>query len=269
MGALSEKVIAESLNFAFLPRALLVTTGAVASGPTRRPAVTILVSCNEAAFQLAIEPNEVIGCNVVVVGPNCPRELDARGCDLISVNIEPGHSMYLPLCQWLDGRQLVRLTERHYFGMRDDMRRVYESGYVGVDLPAFVLEMVRAISLGRLETRAVDPRIERVLNHLGSSNLTCSRPTLSELSRAVELSRDRLSHLFVEMVGLPLRSYAIWQRYRYAMNLLDTDMALAELALATGFSDASHMTRTFSNFLGFAPSLLRRNGFRSVCHGMA
>jgi transcriptional regulator GlxA family with amidase domain len=40
--------------------------------------------------------------------------------------------------------------------------------------------------------------------------------------------------------------------------LLDTERPVAEIALETGFSDQSHLTRVFRRALGETPAALRR-----------
>ena len=82
------------------------------------------------------------------------------------------------------------------------------------------------------------------------------RMRLVHLSTAVALSPSRLSHLFREQVGLPIRRFLLWLRLREALSAVARGESLTTAAHAAGFSDAAHFTRTFRRMLGIAPSEL-------------
>ncbi|MFA9219234.1 MAG: helix-turn-helix domain-containing protein [Sphingomonadaceae bacterium] len=67
--------------------------------------------------------------------------------------------------------------------------------------------------------------------------------------------------MFVASIGMPLRSYVVWQRYKLAVRQISGARGLATLASSCGFADAAHMTRTFVDFFGLSPSALLRSGF--------
>jgi AraC-like DNA-binding protein len=77
---------------------------------------------------------------------------------------------------------------------------------------------------------------------------------LKELAALLGLSYDRMSHLFSDAVGLPLRSYQLWQKAYNAAFLFESGRPLAEIAHATGFVDSAHLTRTWQNSYGINPS---------------
>jgi AraC-like DNA-binding protein len=83
------------------------------------------------------------------------------------------------------------------------------------------------------------------------------RVTLPGIARELHVSPSRLRHLFVEEVGLPFRTFVLWERLRRVIQSFGTE-SLTRVALSAGFADSAHMTRTFRRMLGFAPSLLRQ-----------
>jgi AraC-like DNA-binding protein len=101
-----------------------------------------------------------------------------------------------------------------------------------------------------------DPRvlgaIELVRARLGG------RVSLTDVARDLNISPSRLRHLFVEEVGLPFRTYVLWQRLQRVIRGLGTEN-LTHSALEAGFADAAHMTRTFRRMIGMAPSALVRS----------
>jgi len=76
------------------------------------------------------------------------------------------------------------------------------------------------------------------------------RMRLVHLSTAVALSPSRLSHLFREQVGLPIRRFLLWLRLREALSAVARGESLTTAAHAAGFSDSAHFTRTFRRMLG-------------------
>lgn len=82
-----------------------------------------------------------------------------------------------------------------------------------------------------------------------------NRVPLPQVADRLCLSESRLSHLFVDEIGIPLRTYQLWQRYRFAFSRLSDRTTLTHLASDTGFADAAHLTRTF---VGYSPGTLYR-----------
>lgn len=80
--------------------------------------------------------------------------------------------------------------------------------------------------------------------------------TVEALAEGVGLSPDRLTHLFSQQLGLPIRSYLLWAKMRRAAALLSSGQPLTDIAHAVGFADSAHLTRTFKGFFGLTPSFL-------------
>ncbi len=115
--------------------------------------------------------------------------------------------------------------------------------------------MIRRLA-GTVPARvSTDPRV------LGAIELIRARiggpVSLADLGRELNISPSRLRHLFVDEVGLPFRTYVLWQRLHRVFDQRPGE-TLTEAALAAGFADAAHMTRTFRRMLGMAPSALQR-----------
>jgi AraC-like DNA-binding protein len=82
---------------------------------------------------------------------------------------------------------------------------------------------------------------------------------LAELARACGLSVSRFSEAFKQTVGCPPHQWLIVQRVERAKQLiLNTDQSLTEIALASGFSDQSHLTRVFSRWVKTTPAAWKR-----------
>lgn len=71
-------------------------------------------------------------------------------------------------------------------------------------------------------------------------------------------STFRLVREFTRVVGLPPHAYQIHIRVQRAKRLLAAGAAIADVSLAVGFGDQSHLTRRFTPIVGITPGAFRR-----------
>jgi AraC-like DNA-binding protein len=81
--------------------------------------------------------------------------------------------------------------------------------------------------------------------------------SLTALAAAVGLSPGRLMHAFTDSIGIALRPYLLWLKLQRAAAAIAGGAPLAEAAVASGFADAAHMSRTFRRMFGMPPSALQ------------
>lgn len=81
----------------------------------------------------------------------------------------------------------------------------------------------------------------------------------TELAAQVGISASRLTHLFTEQVGIPLRRYVLWSRLQIAITRVQAGDDLTGAAHGAGFADSAHLTRTTRDMFGLAPSALSRH----------
>jgi AraC family transcriptional regulator len=86
----------------------------------------------------------------------------------------------------------------------------------------------------------------------------CERLTLDELGKDAGVHPVHLSRVFRRCIGEGIGEYVHRLRMRAACeHMLSPEMPLAEIALATGFADQSHFTRTFRKVTGMSPGAFR------------
>jgi AraC-like DNA-binding protein len=81
--------------------------------------------------------------------------------------------------------------------------------------------------------------------------------SLAVVASQVGLSHGRARHLFVEHTGLPFRTYVLWLRLTRAVELFAAGSSLTAAAHGAGFSDSSHLSRTFRRMFGISADSLR------------
>ena len=103
----------------------------------------------------------------------------------------------------------------------------------------------------------LDPRVAAAIARM-EARLDAPEATTAT-ARAVGLSPRRLETLFFHNVALTPAAYGLTLRLAAARRMItDTRHPLAEVALRTGFSSASTLSRAFRGQFGHPPSDLRR-----------
>jgi transcriptional regulator GlxA family with amidase domain len=124
---------------------------------------------------------------------------------------------------------------------------------VPVDKAASALfEQLRQPIRGGLPPRALRRVREYVQVHL-ATNIS-----IQMLAAVAGFSMYHFARAFKQSEGVTPHCYLVRCRVRRAQELLaQTDMSLAEIARASGFSDQSHCTRRFREHVGVTPSSYR------------
>ena len=103
----------------------------------------------------------------------------------------------------------------------------------------------------------LDPRVASAIARM-EAQLDAPEPT-TKTAASLNLSPRRLETLFRQNLGQTPGAYALHLRLQAARRLItDTRHPLAEIALRTGFTSASTLSRAFTRHFGLAPSHLRR-----------
>lgn len=119
-------------------------------------------------------------------------------------------------------------------------------------LPVAGFERVADEVLAAAPDPGPERRIARVSDLL-RADLGHNR-SIGELAVAVRLSPDRLQHLFLAEVGVPLRRFRMWLRFRHTLEAVATGATITRAALDAGFASSSHFSHAFRATFGVAAS---------------
>jgi AraC family transcriptional regulator len=96
-------------------------------------------------------------------------------------------------------------------------------------------------------------RVREVLHERATNH-----PTLADLSRSAGRHPVQVSRQFHQHFGCTISTYVRQVRVARAQSLLAVPrLTLAEIALASGFSDQSHFTNAFHRLTGLTPHRYR------------
>lgn len=188
----------------------------------------------------------------LVLGADVEHRIEPTTAPVTMIYVEPHSAVGRPLQYVLDQGGLLPLepakvdAARRALGDKPDERNV----------AAFVSLIAGPAAANPAAASVGDPRIQRLLDTLPEG--LPDRLSASHLAERIGLSESRFLHCFTAHTGLPLRPYLRWRRLLTAMSRIMSGHSLTDAAVAAGFSDAAHFTRTFRRHFGIAPRTLAR-----------
>jgi AraC-like DNA-binding protein len=111
---------------------------------------------------------------------------------------------------------------------------------------------------GRAPRGGLAPSQERRAKELLAANLGGTL-SLADLALECGLSVRHFARAFRESTGMPPHRWLQYRRVELARELLrHTTRPIADIAVACGFADQSHLTRVFARIVGMGPGAWRR-----------
>ncbi len=113
-----------------------------------------------------------------------------------------------------------------------------------------------AAALCELPRRELDPRLAKALQRIRA--LDDGALPAQALAEAASLSLSQLERLFSGTLGLSVRRLVLWQRLRQALRLAMAGDSLTSAAIAAGFADSAHFSRSVRSQFGIRADLTLR-----------
>jgi AraC family transcriptional regulator len=197
----------------------------------------------------------------IVVRPDAAHSFDCNGALGAMVFVDPeSHEG-----AWLSAslrQDITIIPESRLDPIVAQLRASSEQPDAIDDVAALVRGCVQGLRPGPAPERRFDSRVNAVLDAIRASDeLRMSLDTAADMAF---LSATRFAHLFRDQVGLPFSRYMLWRKLTRAMVAVASSRTIAEAAHAADFADAAHLTRTFYQMVGMAPSALMRGDFIEI-----
>jgi AraC-like DNA-binding protein len=245
-----------------LPHGVIYTSPWITTKATLRRSGCILLTAQRKPVELTMG-EQIFEHNAIAIRPLQERGLRAENRQLVSILVHPTHCEYrrfraiaAPGCQLLD---------REAFSSVDELLQRAYLGQLGIRHAQELLEKIIAITVRYLpRPRKIDARSEQILDML-QEKPDCQ---LSELANAIGVSHERMSYLFTQVIGLPWRSFQLWQKVRAVGAAIGSGRRLTEIAITAGFSDAAHLSNTWHQTFGAAPSRFFKHEFVQAHYGL-
>ncbi len=197
----------------------------------------------------------------VIVRSDAEHSFDCNGALGVMVFVDPESSEGVWLSTSLR-QDITVVPDSRLDPIVAELRSFAEQPDDASDLAALVRGCIHGLRPGLAPTRRLDRRVTAVLDAIRSSDDL--RMSLDQASDVACLSSTRFAHVFKEQVGLPFSRYMLWRKLTRAMVAVASEGTIAAAAHAADFADAAHLTRTFYQMFGMAPSVLMRGDFIQI-----
>jgi AraC family transcriptional regulator len=225
--------------------------------PHAHHAIQIVISLDKPVAVCGPDENWREGRGLVV-RPDAVHSFNCNGAFGAMIFVDPESSEGA----WLRNLLMQDITvvpDARLASAVSELRTFVEQPFDSMEIGALIRHCVRALSPGAPPMRCLDPRVTKVLNRIrASEDLRISLSTAADMAF---LSPSRFAHLFKNQVGLPFSRYLLWRKLTRAMLAIGSERTIADAAHAADFADAAHLTRTFYQMVGMAPSVLMRGIF--------
>lgn len=174
---------------------------------------------------------KLVKCNCIAVDKNISHSFSARKKVYYSAIIEPTSiyaeqltSKMSDFGYWIyDNDGLEKLRQQGTFLIYNSSKEQYLR----------FMEMLNNYLNIPITLKNYDDRITELLNLLRTCN--CDNHTISSFADKVSLSASRLSHLFKEQIGIPLKSYILFHQMECAFRELLSGKNVTEASMIAGF----------------------------------
>lgn len=197
----------------------------------------------------------------LIVRPDAEHSFDCNGATGVMLFVDPESSEGTWLAASLR-QDITTVSDARLDAIVPAMRAFAQQPDDTSDIAALVRHCVQGLRPGLAPARHGDARVTRVLQAIHAADEL--RLPLDDAANIACLSPTRFAHLFKEQVGLPFSRYMLWRKLTRAMVAIASERTLAAAAHAADFADAAHLTRTFYQMVGMAPSALMRGEFIEI-----
>lgn len=197
----------------------------------------------------------------LIVRPDVEHSFDCNGALGVMMFVDPESSEGARLGGSLRD-DITTISDARLESTVKELQPLAEQPDETPDIAAVIRRAVSGLSPGVAPKRRFDERVTTVIDTIRASDDL--RISLDQAAAKACLSPTRFAHLFKEHVGLPFSRYMLWRKLTRAMVAIGSERTIAAAAHAADFSDAAHLTRTFYQMVGIAPSVLMKGEFIEI-----
>ncbi len=205
--------------------------------------------------------DQKIICPCVIVNKNVKHSFRTNNMLHITCLIEPVSNLAVQLMNLLQDKEYYIFNDIAVNKMRQAAQRMIAS----YDIETYQMFMDSFLECCgvTLEQPKYDDRIVELIGML--ENCTCENHVIEQYASELALSSSRLSHLFREQVGIPLKNYLLLHQLEHAFLDLLAGKKITEAAMNAGFDSPSHFAATVKKMMGLpARSTIKDSEFLKV-----
>lgn len=206
----------------------------------------IFLSLNE-PLQVTVNGKQVNG-KCIIINKNARHIFSCDNQIRLSILIEPSSNF---------ANELIKKIDDDYLIFDNDLDSIQQKAAALTDTNDkqryidFIQDFAEYLGVKR-NSEILDERITALLEIL--QNCDCYDHTIENFAKSVCLSSSRLSHLFREQIGVPLKSYILFHQLEKAFTALLSGTNITDAAMLAGFDSPSHFAATIKKWMGMPVS---------------
>lgn len=198
-------------------------------------------------LQVTVENEQIFG-KCIVVNKNARHIFSCENKIRLSILIEPSSNFAKELIKKIEGNYLILNSVIEHIQQKAAMLIETDDKQQYCD---FINDFAEYLGIER-NSKIMDERIANLLKIL--QNCDCYDHTIENFAKDVCLSSSRLSHLFREQIGVPLKSYILFHQLEKAFAALLSGTNITDAAMLAGFDSPSHFASTVKKWMGMPVS---------------
>lgn len=232
---------------------IAIITDQIEAVPHKHWAMQLFLSI-EKNLEIGVEDNE-ISCRCIVVNRNILHSFSTGNSVYFTMIIEPTSNLAIQLEERMGGM-------KYYIFDNQDVEYIQNLLFCLIDsdeLREYIKIMIQLYKFLNLkeQSKIYDDRIKDLLYEIERCN--CDTHSIASFVDKVALSPSRLSHLFKEQMGMPLKSYIQFHQMKTAFLALLCGKNITEAAMLSGFDSPSHFATVTKKMMGMPASISVKN----------
>lgn len=194
-----------------------------------------------------------IKCDVIVINKNVSHSFSTNGKLYFSSIIDPTSVYGKELVDKMGKRDFLIYEQIHKYELSSQVKELLNSTNIE-QYKHFYKYLLNCLEL-TMYKYTYDERISSVFQLLDINTCKCNDHSIKYLADNVFLSSSRLSHLFKEQTGIPLKSYILLHQMERAFDELFAGKNITKASMIAGFDSPSHFASTVKKMMGMPVSL--------------
>ena len=229
------------------PAAMIVWGPGFTSAVHRHHCIQLIMAISGTFWIRGGPEDEWMKCGGALIRPDTDHAVDARDTSVLLAFVDVESEL---------GSALGKRVASDIVSIAPDALARWRAMLGGTPSHARIERWVKTELLHRRHAVRIHPGVNRVVKYLRERVGVSDDFSLVTLAGISGLSESRFMHAFTQSVGVPLRPYIRWLRVQRAACELMNGCSVTEAAHSAGFSDASHLVRTFRRMMGTTPTEL-------------
>lgn len=215
--------------------------------------ITIFIALDNGKIQLREDDGETFQLTHAVVKRANPIEITSD-CDFIALQYFPLSMEYHSLNAFIEGQSI---REIQFANNLAKLSWIQAARIGQADSSVFIKGCARLLTNiegYRSVQKNIDSRALYVAQRI-RKELPEASP-ITEYADELNISADRLSHLFKESLDVSIKNYVLLEKMRKALLLTLQGVPFTDASLQAGFADAAHFSRSTRKNFSLTPTTI-------------